>query len=799
MPLPLPPAARVKQAAAQRTDQGPSRAVVSKRGSGFSSKYLSGYNEWQDWARRYSRTLGAVRFSNAIIADTCKRCDLRVEERDAGGDWVPVEDGEFAGIFDHYRNDLLRQDASELVRAHAWHYQIAGELCQVTIDGRRGPEFLIVSARSIEFDRPRKGMATVKFTPSGDVKDETAIVVDRQAIIRFWIPDEEFLAYATSPMAASIDDLHRLWALNRNTKRTADSRLIQNGGFWTPAEAHEDDGATEDDEPGAGEAKPRSALETAFYAAATRAIGDDDDILAVAPYMFWWSHEYGAGTNENVIDFGRDLDPNGLSYKTDALSDYGRGVNLPASLVVGGGPGDANHWTEWLVDKKFFDNAAAPTMDRVTHEDLTASFLVPYCVLNGIEIERRFLRVGYDATPVLVEPDQSDDARALYMIGLLNEDATLRAHNFDPQTDRMRDPAERERLLEILAKGQDASPFGVRSGPADRSTTDETPPTSPEALPISASAEGETLAVEAPSRARRLLERLAAIRRDVGRELLAGAEVALASALRHAGVKIQTRARSRKTAVETRAALASAVAARAPLGPFFAAVGITELEALDGQFDAFEGQAARVLARGRARQERAVRQAGLDPDQYFAGAEANEEQASGFLGASLTALAVRRLADGPAPIPARGEVRGDVPAGIVKSAISVAQGEATATLGETADAIPDVALIPDATSLEAAIFGDVEEAEPPIEYAWEHGFYGDPTRPFEPHEDLGAAGFTTTAPGPPYSEDVDPDLFGDSPFGDHFAPGDHDGCTCEWVPVGGVESGPGDRPVLIPS
>ena len=70
--------------------------------------------------------------------------------------------------------------------------------------------------------------------------------------------------------------------------------------------------------------------------------------------------------------------------------------------------------------------------------------------------------------------------------------------------------------------------------------------------------------------------------------------------------------------------------------------------------------------------------------------------------------------------------------------------------------------------------GQLERTQ--VGYRWVHGFYGEPTRPFEPHDALdGAEGDSPEA-----------DIFLNAdpfPDGDYFAPGDHEGCLCELIEV----------------
>jgi hypothetical protein len=117
-------------------------------------------------------------------------------------------------------------------------------------------------------------------------------------------------------------------------------------------------------------------------------------------------------------------------------------------------------------------------------------------------------------------------------------------------------------------------------------------------------------------------------------------------------------------------------------------------------------------------------------------------------------------------------VTGRVPASLVLDGIKVAEGRSTATMGETLDDMPQVFDNPARDDVESQLADLVEGT---TEYTWAHGFYGDPTSPFAPHEDLD--GFVTT------ERLTDPGLAnGESfPTDDYYQPGDHAGCTCEWV------------------
>lgn len=765
-------------------------------------KYLDRYQDWQTFARRYARSIGLARFAAGITADTCSRTILLVEERDPNGDWNETQDARLRGsmTFDSYRSETA--DAAELVRAQAWHYQVAGEMAQVVSDGQSGVDWGIYSLDTVNFDRPKKGLATIKLVPGGSVRDGTAFIVPRENVHRFWLPDEEYPALATSPMAASISDLHKLWAIGRVIQRTLDSRIAMDGVWWTPSEAHRD-AARGVSQARGGPDNAASQLDRDFVEISRRRFEDvdGDDVSSIAPFPM---NTPGANNmpEPKWIKVGDALNKDLLEFEAASRMNFARGINLPGSLAAAGGPGDANHWTEWLVDRRFFDSVVAPVMNRITHLDMTRTYLVP--VLRMFRLDPNRYRVGYDPGPVIVEGDKSDLAIKLNAQGILSNEATLEACNFDPN--QIMGPQELARLLEILARGREYTVANSSGGPLKVSTP---PPTSPQGLPSgtpvgppsggppaagrvaaadSAIESTPTVDVSARATADRVLLRLAQSRRDAGRALRATAEHALEEALRRAGVKVQVRARNRKPlTASARAEIVDAVDAERPLAPLMAAVGLQESEVLGGAFATYQAQAARELRKSVAAQREAIRAAGLDPDDVIDDSGQDVEAAAAYLSAGLLAIARQRLTTGPLDLEGPGEVSGAVPASMMGRALSIAIGRAGMVHGATPDNLPTTHSTgrPD---VERLVVDQLVGSGTPVEYEWVHGFYGEPNSPFDPHVDLDGYTTTDTETDPALAIDERGDWLGV----DYYRPGDHGGDSCEWVARVGSEAGGAD-------
>lgn len=894
MGLPAPPMSRrPRLAAAQLITMPPSRAVARRATKGrvgsADSRYINTYNDWQFYARKYARTVAVVAFYSNIVATTIGGVRPRVEQMDENGDWQESTQPRFRGIFEHYRNP--RAVAAELVEASAYRYAVDGEMAQVITDGSGHVDWWIYAMTSLQIG---DSTTLVKDTPNGTVREGTAFMVPNGQVARLWNPDRDNPAYAQAPLMAVIDDLHRYRALGRQAQRIADSRLALNGLLFTPGEAHDKANAdlmARSANMSADELAARDVLDEQFAEMAARAFNEDDDIATIAPFGIHYNHEWGA---PEYIKTSEGLDQAGIAYRDEARQDVGRGVNIPGSLLENGGPGQLNHWSEWLVDKKFF-RTLEPVTNRIFHMDLTATFLPQFLRPNE---DPTGLRIGYDATPVIIETDNSEHALALYLAGLLKGEVALEAAGFDPE-DRM-DRDELSIVLDLLGRGKaEWSAAGGRlseqrigaGGNVTAGTVAKTPPDPATAPPAQVGPPPRQTAADAPEPTRReaantVIQRLASIRRDTGRKLLAAADTTFAEALRRAGVKVGVRARGRGVGDGVRDAALAAVDDGAPLRAHMAAVGLTEHDALDRAFTTYGADVRRWLDVSTAQQRQVVIDAGLDPDRYVPDDERARDAAAGFVVAALTALAYDRLTVGTAATTPIGEVSGVVPAKIITGALDVAQGVSTAQLGTTADEMPrlfrtqrptpeaaiardearhvlddvraavrageptvlpgEVGVVrprvetittpgqpsrtvirppsvvrqapplpeppvrPEAPVVrplsprEAPARGDRTAPERParpepqvrepdavpvraddiIEWTWVHSFYGDTIRPFEPHEDLGFSGFTTQLPGGDLTDDVDPDLavVGDFPEVEFYAPQDHDGCTCEWVP-----------------
>lgn len=490
--MPAPPLRRARQAAVQRQSEPPAFALIRNVGTGRNAgaEWLSWMQSWQSWARRFAQSVGFVRFQSSIASQTCGGCRLLIEEQQADGTWAESEDGTWANLFAMYAN--TDDDAAQLVRLHAYRYSTDGEGFIVVYPGPNGETCYGVF--NVECVDIKGDTATVKRIPNGKVADGTAFTVPKEACTRFWFPNPDWPLLATSPLAASIDDVKRWVSLARYAQRTADSQLAMGGMLWAPQGPFEVETDDSDEDDAGDIATPVNRQEEAYAQAARQRFGDSDDVSVIAPYMVHWDKDEG---KPEWIKLGDGLDQSGIEHRHEALEDFARGGDAPSSLIVGGGPNaDSNHWTEWLVSAKFFDAAIKPLMDRIAHLDLTRTFLADVARAMGRPMRAASgapIRVGYDAEDVIVKADQSADSRELYKLGLLHDEAVLDANNFDV-AQRATD-ADIERLVYVTSAGKMGQPDGAPIGAENVVQTPPTPPTPVAAA--SANGHGETIDVAA--------------------------------------------------------------------------------------------------------------------------------------------------------------------------------------------------------------------------------------------------------------------------------------------------------------
>lgn len=422
---------------------------------------------WQEKARDFGKNVGVIRFSFGLSAGIISRCPMVAERLvDPANDrWQPDDDPVANAVLRTYRNP--RDTAADLIKRHAWHYQVTGECIQTVEQGNGRVHWYIYSTIACDvFDETRPIL--VRDVPGGTVFNGGAREVPPNQVNRFWQADEDYPLLATSPMVGIIDDVERYLILGRRTKREAKSALGLNGLIWTPETAHV--------YPPGPDGKPSlySQLDQDLTTIAGKSWDDDEALAAVAPFSVHYGRDKDDAVEPKWIDIGKTLDPKILEARQEALECIVRGLPIPNVIGIEGTSGAAgSHWSSWLIEETFFKSAIAPIADPIFHGDLTGSMFRPS--LARLRASGQWQgnpeewRVGYDPTPVIIHPDKAGRSIELYKLGAIKRESVLLETGFGPED--APSPEETKEWIELQQAIRTA-----RGTMVDAGTTVEAPP-----------------------------------------------------------------------------------------------------------------------------------------------------------------------------------------------------------------------------------------------------------------------------------------------------------------------------------
>jgi hypothetical protein len=620
--------------------------------------------------------------------------------------------------------------------------------------------------------------------------------------------DTEWSSEPDSPMRSLVGVCERLLLIEKGDDAALRSRAAGNGMVLWPEELDTvpDDEDEEQDE-----------FDRDFVTQLTTPLTLDGSAAQVVPMIKRGAYAYLDRVRH--LTFGRPLDPLTSERETRLLARLGIGLDVPPEVITG--LADTNHWNAWQITSDLFRHHQEPITIAAV-EGLSIGYLrARLTAANRWDPELiRRLVIWYDAADLVAPADMSGAANDAHDRKLIT-DAGYRAlrgigEEFAPPDEQQTgdapvgntgiDPIRLGLLFDMAGSAIRAGfePNSVREAlglgmiehtghlpvtvkdttedaPAAPPPTDQPPPAeeSPAEPPPPASAAVDVLlAAAATEQSRRLSRRLAQIERTLRERIAVAADAALARALERAGNRARSAAVNNSEARE-------AVAGRAPeqvlasLGrPLVAALGLEEQQLLADAFARLREQYTEwTLTAAEESIDAAAQIAGLDRSdpavQRYVGTlrdrfAENVDASWPALETGLNDLAAERLYDPDPAAPEIGELpAGAVPPGLVREALAVAGGLAADATGR--------APLSGLTSGEL-LGGFLRDAGAEVvEYEWA---YGISARPFPPHAALDGVVFTG------FDDDVLSTAgTGGSWVGGSFAPGDHKGCHCDYVPI----------------
>ena len=796
---------------------------------------------WQNDAWAYRDTVPEINFASRFLSNCASRVRIFPAVYASGAyDDMPVPLEEAQGIPPSViasalsaMNDLGtgRVAISEMLRRLSTSTTIAGESFIV---GTHNPEtgedvWKIRSTDELMVRNTRYALREVPLDPQG-VFGWIELTPDTSSVTRVWTAHPRFELLADSPMRAILDQCEELLMLSRMVRAIARSRIAGAGFLKVPNGLAINGTQVDNQDP---ESNPFLGK---LAEAMMTPIGDEGTAAAVVPALITGDPEALSAFQHMAID--RTIDPLLVTLRAECIGRIANGLDLPREVITG--VADLNHWSAWQVDDNTFRHHVEPHIISLV-DQLTVGYLRAAMIADGItETWVSRMVVWYDPTDLVTDPDISETAFALYnskeisgqalrrVTGFSEEDkpsplelelrmiANVRTfppnvllslfHALDPEL-RVPPITATGTVPGITAEGVVAGTPVVPAGSAAAVPSSTVAP--PAALPSASTPHGPPPASTPPTPAPpslgaettefafrgsrnptpdevRLSRQLTQIDRDLRARLQVAASSFIARALEKAGARLRTKVRSDKTLTASirevpnwrvAASLGRSVVVAALDAPPMDINGADWAE-MEPQFDAW------VKAAQQQAVSLASKLAGLDSTTQASLGQAMSTARSAAWQAMNTQMgelankalyASEDAIEGGTLSPVNPETL--VPTGVVRGILTIAGG---GTPGETPPPGGPVGGITQIATGPIIATAMADAGMQTMSYEWVHG---PAAHPFEPHEDLDGLEFATWDTAALANSGSFPDVA-------YFAPGDHDGCTCDftviWTQGGGT-------------
>lgn len=425
----------------------------------------SSAKSWQEDAWEMYDLVGEQRFLASTLAGRLSQARLfvgTVNEEDPTGMPVPVMDNpDVTDILAAVGNSsaaraqiLWRMGVNLFVAGDGWLVGIPRHLLPDAVTPQTTPhpdpdldiadlDWRMLSVS--EVTSAPGGLVTLKLGEGDDERVTTE--PETLWLIRVWRPHPRRWWEADSPTRSSLPVLRELVGLTMHISAQVDSRLAGAGLLIVPQSAARAirlaSGATEDssDDP----------FTEALLEAMLKPIQDRSSASALVPLVIVVPDE--AAALFQFMTFAKPLDSEARSLRDEAIRRLALGQDAPPELLLG--TAGMNHWGAWLVQEDVVTTHLEPPLALIC-DALTTQYLWPVLVDQGMTEEQAHTYViWYDVSDLIVRPNRSTDAIAVYDRGGISTDALRDATGFDdsdapPATEEL--PAGVRMALDMVIK-----------------------------------------------------------------------------------------------------------------------------------------------------------------------------------------------------------------------------------------------------------------------------------------------------------------------------------------------------------
>jgi hypothetical protein len=286
-----------------------------------------------------------------------------------------------------------------------------------------------------------------------EVPGRPAIPIDKEteALLRLWNPHPRFAMLADSPIRSMLDVCEDIVLIGREIRAASRSRIAANGLLLIP-----DSMSVARKSPGGDSADAEvEEFAAGLEAAMLAPIANEGDAGAVVPIVIRGDTDDIAAVKH--IQMVRETSPILIEKLDNALKRMGETLDVPPTVVTG--LQDTNHWNAYVISDETWNNHIEPG-ERLIVDSLTEGYLRPILQLpvtqGGYGLTRQqaqTVQVWYDASAVTKNPNRSADAQTAFGLGAIGYKALLRDMGFE-ESDA---PSEQE-AMRMLAFKQTPDP-----------------------------------------------------------------------------------------------------------------------------------------------------------------------------------------------------------------------------------------------------------------------------------------------------------------------------------------------------
>lgn len=404
---------------------------------------------WQQKVIQYDRNgPGILGYYLDTVALLASLCPLVPEVLGDDGRWKRSDDQVLNVLAAGYRTPRFEQD--ELVSSHVRAREGVGEAW-------------IIYSRDIGWNIATVPNVVPAAGHDGAVQWTDLFGITRKTpgdhVYKSWVPDPYQPWLPKSAVQRALPNLKRIHSAVRSQIGAANSRLIMNG--LLAFDDGDDTGSSsrpllpQSHPDGQERAIPDGIDEIIadYMDAGQKAYMDEDSVAAFIPFPY-------LGKKAEYIEVGRGIDKMAMEMETKGLEGFARDVNFPAQLLTTG-PGNANHWNEWILQEIQHKMGLAPKLNPVC-DDITTIYFRPVVkqvagMVGAWSVDSNRVRLRPDYSFLTSKPDKAGQAIEAYRTGAIERKELVETLGFEHMMELPKGLSEYEHW-QIVA-GRPAAPY----------------------------------------------------------------------------------------------------------------------------------------------------------------------------------------------------------------------------------------------------------------------------------------------------------------------------------------------------